>query len=50
MLSGQSKGSMSSNITNTFNVYVYESSDADKVAKTVTDQVMAEINRQVNWQ
>lgn len=50
MLSGQSKGSMSSNITNTFNVYVYESSDADKVAKTVTEQVMAEINRQVNWQ
>ena len=49
MLSG-SGGGPTSKITNSFNITVYESKDADEVAKKVTDQVMAEINRQVNWQ
>ena len=43
-------GSVGSTVNLTFNVQVVEAGNADLVAKKVTDQVMDEINRQVNWQ
>lgn len=33
-----------------FHIVVHEAKDAEDVARQVTDQVMEEINRQVNWQ